>query len=116
MLDHNRFENYFNLDICSVHEKLFTLFATSKFNNKNEMFYFINHRIKAMLSFNSIDHSLDYYQFPAETKTSGIYHDTDIEEAEDDDEDYNEESSFRNDNKLDSLDNTEKLKFDQKIR
>ena len=44
------------------------------------------------------------------------YHDTDIEDAEEDDEDYNEEGAFRGDNKLSSSDDAGKLKFDQKIR
>ena len=39
------------------------------------------------------------------------YHDTDIEDAEEDDEDYNEEGAFRN---VD--DDAGKLKFDPKIR
>ena len=66
--------------------------------------------------FSSTDHSLDYYsQFPSDTKTNGIYHDTDIEDAEDD-EDYNEENSFRNDDKLNSIENGNKLKNNQKIR
>ena len=44
------------------------------------------------------------------------YHDTDIEDAEEDDEDYNEEGAFRSDNKFGSFDDAGKLKFDSKIR
>ena len=44
------------------------------------------------------------------------YHDTDIEDAEEDDEDYNEEGAFRADDKLSPPDDAGKLKFDQKIR
>lgn len=58
---------------------------------------------------------MDYYQFPTGTKNIGIYHDTDIEDA-DDDEDYNEErGSFREDNKLNQVENG-KSRIDQKAR
>ena len=66
-----------------------------------------------------LDHPLDYYPFPAETKNSVVngisYHDTDIEDAEEDDEDY-EEGAFKADNKLSAPDDAGKLKLDPKTR
>lgn len=76
--------------------------------------------LNTMISNNSIsflcthtDHSLDYYQFPTETKDTGLLHDIEapnIEDAEDD-EDY-EENSFP----IDKSNSLDKLKSDQKIR